>query len=383
MSLELGKPIVDLESGEARFRLVELLARGEHYDIAVGEDTHLDDKQVAIKAIRYPDDEHIDPASVQARRHLLHDELRVLTMPFSLLPEPLDWLTIENSEDFPDDAELAESEPLLVYELQHGRTLREKVASVAEVKGEGGVALRRALRIVEELALFLRGIHARGRILRGLSPDHVILDVDDIVHVIGLGGTCAIGAPVSAAYREREDPYVAPELRVADNPQFVQPAADIYSLGALLTHLLTGRDPLLVVESPFDDATFHLLGQHGPGIAKLIARMMHADPNRRFGSAGAVLSHLDPRQTPDPEHEDFDGVELPSPWGQTPAGGPKSSLSPGPLVSKPKAPAADSPPATRPASEDAIARRHRRIAIAFASTAVISVIIVVLLAILV
>lgn len=383
MPLELGRPLVDLATGEARFRLVELLARGENYDIALGQDLHLDDKRVAIKAIRYR--EPRDAAEVAARRATLREELTTLTLPFSLLPEPLDWLVIENRADFPHDPVLARSEPLLVYELQHGEPMRTRLASASE-----GIEPDRALRMVRELALFLRGLHEHGRIFRTLSPDHVIVDLDDIIHTIGCSGVCRIGQLPLAHDLLRDDPYVAPELREARDPRYVAPAADIYSLGALLTCLLTGRAPLRVIESPFDDLAFHRLGQHGPGLARLVARMMQPNPAKRFASIDALLPLLDPRALPAPGHPELAGVELPSPWRESSPAQPPSSLSPGPLVSVPRsqaqppaAPPADTPPApVEDAPDSPLARRYRMIAIGLGSAAVVSLLVVVLLALL-
>ena len=152
MALAIGNTLVDVNTGEARFRLVELLARGAHFDVALGEDTHLDGKRVCIKAIRYADTSRHD--AIEARRADLFAELGVLTRPSALLPEPLDWLTIDNSLELGERHPLARSEPLLVYEHQPGDTLSDLVAAA----GGAGIDVERALRMTHELAIFLHAL---------------------------------------------------------------------------------------------------------------------------------------------------------------------------------------------------------------------------------
>lgn len=325
--VEIGQPIIDLATGEARFRPVELLTRGDSYDIVVAEDLHLDDKRVALKAIRY--DNPNDNAELEARRATLDRELSTLSLTSHLLPEPLDWLTVLNP-DLDADHPLAQTEPLLVYELQHGKTLREKVTAFGQ-----GIDTRLARSFVHELALLLKELHDHHLIFHHLNPDHIILGLDDILHVVGCANITATGKAIDVHKRNSNSPYIAPEARAGDAAGLIQPHADIYSLGALLVFLLSGVDPLPHPEAPINQEAFQAIGERGPGIARLIARMMAINPKKRFASVDEALPFLHPAKRLEPDHPELADYELPSPWSAEGTPHP-SSLSPGPLVSQPR-----------------------------------------------
>lgn len=332
MTLNVNQLLCDLPTGESRFRLTSLLARTTHFDIALGEDTHLDNKQVCIKAIRYTNPS--DAAEVQHRRDDLERELQALTLPSHLLPEPLDWLHIENTRDFPthksQDNPFARSEPLLVYEYQAGKTLSETVRAAPDAIFD----VPRALNFTRELALFLQSIHDGGYLFRDLSPDHIIVSLDDVIHIVGCGNMTPIKRLPSPLRLTADRPFIAPELRAPSHPDAFSVAADIYALGALLVLMLTGREPLKIPECPLDALSFHRIGELDPGLGQLIARMIDVNPARRFASMNALLKHLQPNTLPDPAHPDFHDVQLPSPWrldeAETPTFNPLPT--PGPLV---------------------------------------------------
>ena len=76
--------------------------------------------------------------------------------------------------------------------------------------------------------------------------------------------------------------------------------SDIYSLGATMYHLLTGKRP---TERAGAGETMDGLDRSGGGIGRIIERSMRRDPSERFSSAGELagairdLRHNDPRQT--------------------------------------------------------------------------------------
>jgi serine/threonine-protein kinase len=96
-------------------------------------------------------------------------------------------------------------------------------------------------------------------------------------------------------------PFMAPEQAV--RARFARPAVDLYSTGATLYFLLTGRlphdfgrgrDPLTVIqqEAPVDPR------QHCPGLdeelAGLLLKALAREPQQRFASAGAMREALLP-----------------------------------------------------------------------------------------
>ena len=242
--MRAGELLEDIHGAPGRFRVEGLLAEGRHYQIALARDDRMDDKLVCAKVIDYEAEHLEDTKYVQGRRRALRTELEFLTVTSHLIPEPLDWLELEGGP-------AGGSEPALIYEYQHGQTLHELVT-------EGhprGLRPARALRIFRELVRFCQDIHAQGWIFRDFDPRHIIVGFDDIIHVVGCGSAVARGERMNV-YKMGTDPaYTAPEIRRELSGKVVRPACDLYSLGCLLSFMLTGIEPTAQPESPLDART--------------------------------------------------------------------------------------------------------------------------------
>jgi serine/threonine-protein kinase len=98
---------------------------------------------------------------------------------------------------------------------------------------------------VEALARALHQIHALGIVHRDLKPANILLTHDGVPK-IGDFGLAKIIEGVSAATETSvmvgTPNYMAPEQATGTRGR-VGPGADIYSLGAILYDLLTGRPP--------------------------------------------------------------------------------------------------------------------------------------------
>jgi serine/threonine protein kinase len=344
MGLRPGDLLKD-QSGEARFRIKDLLHEGRSYYVALGQDTHLDDMRVVLKAIRYSQ-ERPSGEEIQARRQALRLELEALTLPSPLLPEPVDWLEIES--DLPAGTQ---TEPVLVQEFISGRTLRQEVA-----RGDGGLAPARALHMIHELALALDEMHERGFVFRDLDPDHVIVGYDDIIHLVGAGNMTRAGERPLLYKEGVSQQYSAPEVRSELSGKFLGPRSDIYSLGALLVFLLTGVDPIEQVEAPLDKEAYQRLKALPEGYQLLVARCIQPMGKNRFKNIQALLPWLDPQSLPTAQSKGFQRQGLPEPFdlNRPDNRATRSKLSGGPLVSEPRRPPA-SPDGAQ--SEQAITKR--------------------------
>ncbi|MBA2665139.1 MAG: protein kinase [Bradymonadaceae bacterium] len=366
--------LIDATRGEERFRVSELLHVGRSYQIVLARDTHLDDKLVCVKAILYDSERTGDADYVGGRRQALREEMEFLTLKSPLLPDPIDWLEIAQSPVGLGD------EPLLVYEYQHGQTLFELVSE----RHPSGLAPLRALRIFTSLARFLSDIHEAGYVFRDLDPRHVIVGFDDIIHVTGCGNATKMGEPPNRHKADLNFAYVAPEARNEVSGQMLRRASDIYSLGALMSFMLTGEEPRPSVENPLNkDAFDRLSNVDPPGLSLIVARCLQPLAKKRFNHIRQLLPWCDPDNLPTPQSEGFGLILLPAPW--TGAESPEtnraqqSKISAGPLISVP--PHAEAAPEQSPDHRPAAATpdhnpeqpddRRRRLLIALAAAALV------------
>ena len=110
-----------------------------------------------------------------------------------------------------------------------------------------------------------------------------------------------VGVPPGVDWEEGDGRYAAPELLTGTHPP--SPAADVFSLGASLVHVLTGG-PLtpragLGVGDPAPSA---LAAVAPPALASLVAACVAADPSRR-PTAAAVAAEAS-------RHADRDGATV-------------------------------------------------------------------------
>jgi serine/threonine protein kinase len=174
----------------------------------------------------------------------------------------------------------------LVMDYIEGQTLE----SYLEANG-GKLSPEEVLAIGLQLCTVLDYLHTRepAIIFRDLKPANVMLSLYRQVYLIDFGtarlfkpgrprDTIAFGSPG----------YAAPEQY---GKAQTTPRADIYSLGALLHHMLTGRDP---AESPFQFALLRACDKQLPAdLEKLIARMVEQEVGKRPESAAEVKKELE------------------------------------------------------------------------------------------
>ncbi len=173
----------------------------------------------------------------------------------------------------------------LAWNESHGHALD---LVLAQPSSEGArLPPEHALLIADRLALALEHASRAGRFpSHGLLwPGWVILGPAGDVRVGGFGIAPAVLASVAAPGIAAEiAPYLAPETREG---QAGGPVADVYSVAAVLLHLLTGTRPPLQADT---DA----MGPAGllpPGVAELL-RAALAPASRRTPSAGRLRREI-------------------------------------------------------------------------------------------
>ncbi|MGB2571640.1 protein kinase domain-containing protein [Micromonospora citrea] len=150
--------------------------------------------------------------------------------------------------------------------------------SLLDVLAAGPIGWHRAAGIAARLARVLAAVHAQGVVHRDVTPDNVMVDDDD-VKLLDFGIAARIGERPVRSWTFGTPPYLAPE-RLADAA--ADPAADIYSLGALLVEMLTGQPPDGPVRLPADVPA---------ELAQLCRRCLDPEPTRR-PSAAEVAADL-------------------------------------------------------------------------------------------
>ena len=183
--------------------------------------------------------------------------------------------------------------PYLVMELLEGDTLADRLAG-------GPLPPSEAARICAAVADALDAAHSRGIIHRDIKPSNVLLTPAGEVKVMDFGIAAAADATHSTTgsglYGTAA--YISPERAAG---QAATPAADVYSLGAVLYDLLTGRPPFLD-DSPVLVVRAHLhepprpVRELAPWVPARLADTCEAalakDPAQRPSSAAALAIRL-------------------------------------------------------------------------------------------
>jgi serine/threonine-protein kinase len=138
-----------------------------------------------------------------------------------------------------DMGSLANGSLYLVMELHRGESLRRILAR------EGRLHPDRAIRVAKEICDAMEAAHAHRILHRDLKPENLLVDADDAVTVIDFGIAKLVDATVmlTEASQILGTPlYMSPEQWHGSD---VDARADVYSLGAVLYEMLTGRPPFL------------------------------------------------------------------------------------------------------------------------------------------
>ncbi len=180
--------------------------------------------------------------------------------------------------------EFVEGERLNEYLKGHEASLAERIEIIKKVARATGYA------------------HSQGVIHRDLKPQNILIDADGEPHIVdfGIAKKLAEVAPAeqgeSEAAAGREGPvgtlgYIAPEQQ---RGQQVDGRADIYALGALLFHCITGEPARL---ARLEDQRLKLLRERRvtlpEDLSAIIGRCLADDPDQRYQSCEDFVRDLD------------------------------------------------------------------------------------------
>lgn len=180
--------------------------------------------------------------------------------------------------------ETAEGQLYLAMAFYEGETLKHRLAS-------GPLPAAEALHIALQIAQGLAKAHHHGIVHRDIKPANLMITTDGIVKILDFGIALLPDQGPSAPLLGTPG-YMSPEQQRGGE---VDARSDVWSLGAVLHEMLTGRLPsqggpeggLPEAESPIPPPRGTL-----PGIDGVLARMLAEDPADRYPDGGALLADL-------------------------------------------------------------------------------------------
>ncbi len=211
--------------------------------------------------------------------------------------------------------------PGVVAPLEGGTVKRgeteEAYVSLEFVEGETleqvrsrGIPLKRAAEIMRDAAMAVASAHQNGLIHRDIKPRNIMVGFDGRISVTDFGlamhaGTLGPGD---------EDINLSREVRVIGTPSYMSPEqalgriadinerSDVYSLGATLYYLVTGKPPFdsgqpmktviaVVQDDPKPPSSLNPLVNQD--LERIVMRTLAKDAVRRYESAAVLAADLD------------------------------------------------------------------------------------------
>ena len=188
-----------------------------------------------------------------------------------------------------------EGRQFIVFEYVDGENLKQLVAR------EGPLPAKQVIELGVQVASALASAHDRGVVHRDVKPQNVILSEDGMPKVtdFGIARSADIESVTLTGTVMGTSEYLPPE-QARGEPVDVR--SDVYSLGAILYELCTGRVPF-PGENPVSVAMRHLhepvpsvrdrRPDIPPRLDAAIRRAMAKDPAERFGSMPELIAELE------------------------------------------------------------------------------------------
>ncbi|MFU8796868.1 MAG: protein kinase domain-containing protein [Dehalococcoidia bacterium] len=190
-----------------------------------------------------------------------------------------------------------EGQPYIVIPFMPGGD----VEGLIEKAPDHRLPIGRVIDIARDVCRGLEHAHAKGIIHRDIKPGNVWLSADGIARVGDFGLALALDASriTGEGLIVGTATYMTPEQAMGGK---VTARADLYSLGAMLYEMVTGRPPFV------GDDSVAIIGQHistpplsptwhradlPSALETLILQLLEKDPEKRPGSAAVVLQALE------------------------------------------------------------------------------------------
>jgi serine/threonine protein kinase len=183
-----------------------------------------------------------------------------------------------------DFGQTAEGLLYFVMEFVEGMDVHAMIAR------EGRLHSANAIAIAAHVCEALHYAHSHGIVHRDIKPANVIVGYDGQVRVADFGLAKVVNPDATSALTMSgtvmgTPNYLAPEALVFGME--IDHRADVYAVGVMLYHMLTGRVPYGAFEMP----SFQVPGLD-PRLDTIVAKAMREDPAHRYQSAEAMRHDL-------------------------------------------------------------------------------------------
>jgi tetratricopeptide (TPR) repeat protein len=193
-------------------------------------------------------------------------------------------------------------QPFFSMDLVAGRNL-------AHLVRDRSLGARRAASYLKTIAEAVHYAHSRGVLHRDLKPSNILIDESDQPRITDFGlakrlESSALSdphSPITLSGQVLGSPSFIPPEQAAGRKDAIGPASDVYSLGAVLYHCLTGRPPFmaetvtgtlrLVAEQPAVPP--RLLNAGVPrDLETICLKCLEKEPRRRYATALELAEEL-------------------------------------------------------------------------------------------
>jgi tRNA A-37 threonylcarbamoyl transferase component Bud32 len=225
-----------------------------------------------------------------------------------------EWATPESRQRFRAEAEAAANlqHPNIVAIHEVGEHEGQQYFSMDFIAGKNLAELvrgnplspQRAASYVKTIAEAIHFAHQRGILHRDLKPQNVLIDADDRPRItdFGLAKRVETDSGLTRTGDVLGSPSYMPPEQASSRADEVGPQSDVYSLGAILYELLTGRPPFrgattweticLVLQTPPVS-----LRQLNPAVPRdletICLKCLEKSPPNRFSSAQQLAEELE------------------------------------------------------------------------------------------
>ncbi|MHC4914206.1 MAG: serine/threonine-protein kinase [Planctomycetota bacterium] len=185
--------------------------------------------------------------------------------------------------------------------------------TLSQVLSERELTVTEGLHIIEQVADAVAAAHTRGVVHRDIKPSNIMLDSDGGVHIMDFGLAKAAGAETKHTRDGTTigTPSYMPPEQARGEVSRVDERSDVYSMGAVLYEVLTGRSPfagtnlleiVLAVINEDPPRPRSVNSRVPRELETIILKCMEKDPARRYHTAGELRDEIRRFRSGEPIH---------------------------------------------------------------------------------